>query len=100
MTRTIVTYKVRPREAAYNEELIRNVFDELRDLDPPNLSYEAFLLDDGRTFVHIVEYEGENPVPKLESFKRYSVGVRDRCEWSPVACEPQVIGSIKNLASV
>ncbi len=58
MTRTMVRYKVRPDQAALNEELIRGVFEELRELRPETLSYQVFVLDDGVSVVHIVEYEG------------------------------------------
>jgi hypothetical protein len=94
MTRTMVRYKVRPDQAALNEELIGGVFKELHELQPEAFSYQVFVLDDGVSVVHIVEYEGTNPLPGLASFKRYSADVRDRLEDGPVFSEMRQIGSI------
>ena len=63
MTKTMVRYKARPDQATLNEALIRGVFDELHELQPEAFSYKVFVLDDGVSVVHIVEYEGSNPLP-------------------------------------
>jgi hypothetical protein len=94
MTRTMVRYRLRPDQAALNEELIRGVFEELRELRPETFSYRVFVLDDGVSVVHIIEYEGANPLPGLASFKRYSADVRERLEDGPVFSELREIGSI------
>jgi hypothetical protein len=94
MTRTIVRYTVRPEQAALNEELIRGVFAELRELAPPAFHYEVFVLDDGVSFLHMVQYEqGANPLPAMASFKRYTAEVRERCAEQPVVSEMREIGS-------
>ena len=94
MKRSIISYKVKPDQAALNEELIRDVFDELGERDPPGVRYEAFVLEDGVSFVHVVEYDGENPIPDLRAFKRYSAEVRERCEGQPVVSQAREIGSV------
>jgi hypothetical protein len=95
MTKTMVRYKVWPGEAALNEELICAVFEELRELEPAAFGYEVLVLDDGVSFVHIVEYEGgSNPLPGMASFKRYTAAVRERCEEQPVVTEARQIGFI------
>jgi hypothetical protein len=95
MTTTIVRYRVRPEWAARNEELIRAVFDELRELAPSAFRYQVLVLDDGVSFVHVVEYEqGTNPLPGLASFRRYTAKVRERCEDQPVVTEVREVGSI------
>jgi hypothetical protein len=94
MTRTMVRYKVQPEQAALNEELIRGVFEELHKLRPKAFRYRVFVLDDDVSVVHIVEYEGANPLPGLASFKRYSAEVRERLEDGPVFSELREIGSI------
>jgi hypothetical protein len=95
MTRRMVRYRVRPADAALNEELVRGVFAELRELRPEGLRYSAFVLDDGVSFVHIVEHEdGANPLPEMQSFKRYTATVRERCEEQPVVSELREIGSV------
>jgi hypothetical protein len=76
---------VRPETAAVNEQLIRGVFDELAQAEPANVRYRAFALDDGVSFLHVVEVEeGDNPIPALPSFKRYSEAVLERCHEQPV----------------
>jgi hypothetical protein len=95
MTRTMVRYKVRPGQESLNEELIRGVFEELRELEPADFRYQVLVLDDGLTFVHLVEYEqGANPLPGLVSFTRYTAEVRERCEEQPEVGELREIGSI------
>jgi hypothetical protein len=90
----MVQYTVRPEQAALNEELIRGVFAELHELAPPAFQYEVFVLDDGASFLHIVEHEqGANPLPAMASFKRYAAGVRERCVAPPVVSQMRAIGS-------
>jgi hypothetical protein len=91
----MVRYKVRPEQASLNEELIRGVFEELHELRPDGFSYRVLVLDDGLTYVHIVEHEqGANPLPGLASFKRYTAAVRERCEEQPVFSEAREVGAI------
>jgi hypothetical protein len=93
MTRTMVRYRVRPDQAAVNEELIRGVFEELRRLRPPGFRYHVFVLDDGVSYVHVVEHEpGANPLPGLAAFRRYTAEVRERCEEEPVVSGLREVG--------
>jgi hypothetical protein len=93
MKRTMVSYKVRPETAAANEELVRAVFDELARAAPENVRYTAFVLEDGVSFVHIVDVEdGDNPIPGLTAFKRYANAVLERCEEQPVVNRARAIG--------
>lgn len=94
MTRKMVRYEVRPEAAARNEELIREVFAELYGLDLDGFRYEVFVLQDGVSVVHLVEHpDGANPLPELESFKRYSAEVRERLVAEPVFDELREVGS-------
>jgi hypothetical protein len=94
MRPTIITYKVRPESAAVNEKLIRAVFDELAHAAPDNVRYTVFALGDEVSFVHIVEVEGgENPLPGLMSFKRYTESVLERCQEPPSVNEAREVGS-------
>lgn len=94
MTKKMVRYEVRPEAAAENEELIRGVFAELRELDLDGFRYEVFVLGDGVSVVHVVEHpDGANPLPELESFKRYSADVRERLVAEPVFDELREVGS-------
>lgn len=94
MATKMVRYEVRPEAVAENEELIRGIFAELGGLDLDGFRYAVFMLADGVTVVHVVEHpDGANPLPGLESFKRYSAGVRDRLVAEPVFDELRVVGS-------
>jgi hypothetical protein len=95
MTRTMVRYRVRSDQAALNEKLIRAVFDELRSRAPEGFRYQVFVLDDGVSFVHIVEHEpGANPLPEMPAFKRYTAAVRERCQEQPLVTGVRVLGSV------
>ncbi len=94
MTRKMIRYEVRPEESERNEELIRGVFEALRDLELEGFRYEAFVLADGVSFVHVVEHpDGANPLPELPAFKRYIAEVRERCVAEPVFDELREVGS-------
>jgi hypothetical protein len=96
MKRTVISYTVRPETAKVNEELIRGVFDELAQVEPENVRYTAYALEDGVSFVHIVEVEhGENPIPDLASFKRYTEGVLERCQQQPVVSQAREVGAYR-----
>jgi hypothetical protein len=96
MRRVMVRYKVRPEQAATNEELVRAVYDELADSGLTDLRYATFVLDDGISFVHLHESEdGVNTLPTLETFKRFQEGVRERCEEQPVVSELRQVGAFR-----
>lgn len=54
MTQHLVRYTVKADQVAHNEELVRAVFAELDQVQPPGLRYATFRLDDGVTFIHLV----------------------------------------------
>ncbi|MDP9256893.1 MAG: antibiotic biosynthesis monooxygenase [Actinomycetota bacterium] len=98
MRRVMVRYKVKPEQAAENEELVRAVYDELHRTEPAGLRYATFQLEDGVTFVHLASVEGDagqNPLTGLESFKRFQAGVADRCDEPPVVTATREIGSFR-----
>jgi hypothetical protein len=94
MRRTIVRYTVRPGSEERNAELVRAVYRELSQLQPELFSYVTYRLDDGRTFVHIAEQEGDqdSPLPRLTTFQEFQAGIRDRCEWGPVVDGAEAVG--------
>ena len=49
-----VQYTVKEGYVETNKANIRQVMADLREIDPPDIQYSAFLLDDGQTFVHFV----------------------------------------------
>jgi hypothetical protein len=95
MTKTmIVSYRTSPDRTDENAELIRRVFAQLADEQPAGVAYTALRLDDGVSFVHIVELTGEqNPIPGLESFQRFQDGIAERCVDGPSPSGASVVGS-------
>jgi hypothetical protein len=102
MKQLIVRYKVKPAQADHNAELVRAVYAELEQVRPGGFHYGTFRLDDGLTFIHLVSHDeddGVDPLPKLEAFRRFRDGVRERCDEVPVANEVQEIGSFRLFPS-
>jgi hypothetical protein len=89
-----VRYRAKPDQAERNAELIRAVYEELHSADPAGMRYATFRLDDGVTFVHIAEFDGEeNPLGKLDAFKEFQRDIEARCDEPPVAMQADQVGS-------
>jgi hypothetical protein len=98
MRRVMVRYRVKPDQAAANEELVRAVYEELERTRPAGLRYATLQLEDGVSFVHLASTEtddGHNPLSEVGAFKRFQEGIRDRCDEAPVATELREIGSYR-----
>jgi hypothetical protein len=83
VSRTLVRYKVKPEQAACNEELVRRVYEELQRTTPAGLRYATFVLEDGVSFVHVASVETEdahNPLSDVAAFRTFQEGIGDRCE--------------------
>jgi hypothetical protein len=94
MKRVMVRYKVKPDQAAHNEELVRAVYAELHEREPSGIRYATFKLDDGLTFVHLAETDVDPaPLTGLQAFKQFLEGIADRCDDPPVATDLHEIGS-------
>jgi hypothetical protein len=81
----IVRYRVKPGRAEENAALVRAVYAELAEAEPPGFRYTTVVLDDGVTFVHIAFTEdGEDaPLPQLPAFQRFQRDIADRCDDPP-----------------
>ena len=91
----MVRYTVKPDRVAENETLIQAIFDELRRLRPAGLRYAALKLDDGVTFVHLIEHHdsaGHLPGRELDSLRAFHAGLRERCEDEPTRSQVETIG--------
>jgi hypothetical protein len=90
----VIRYETRPESAAENERLIRQVFAELAEQQPPGLHYAVFRLDDGVSFVHVAVIDGAtNPLSASAAFGRFQVGIQDRCVQGPAAADAAIVGS-------
>jgi hypothetical protein len=70
-----VIYTTRPGYVAANQANIANIVEELRELKHPGIKYGAYLLPDGKTFMHFDQFESEAAhavLTGLESFKKFA----------------------------
>jgi hypothetical protein len=96
MRRAMIRYRVKPDQVERNEELVRAVYEELHGTALSGFRYATFRLDDGVSFVHLYESEGEeNELAKLDAFKEFQEGIADRCDEPPVATKLAEIGSFR-----
>lgn len=96
MRQMMVRYKVKPGEAARNEELVRRVYEELRQTAPAGLHYATFVLEDGVSFVHIASSDtadGRSPLQDVAAFRVFQENIGDRCDEPPVPVVLREVGS-------
>ena len=90
----LIRYKLKADRVAENERLVSAVFDALRTTRPPGLRYAVFRFDDGTSFAHLVAHASEaerEQLTGLPAFKRFTEGIRERCEEPPVRAELSVV---------
>jgi hypothetical protein len=85
MSMRMVTYRVKDGLAEENSAYVREVMADLEARRTDGVTYSVFLLDDGLTFVHVVDEEGEGgKVQVSEAFQRFTASlVEDRCANTP-----------------
>ena len=69
-----VQYKVKEEYVETNKANIRQVMADLREINNPDITYSAFLLDDGKTFVHLVlrvDDAAQKTLSDLPSFQEF-----------------------------
>jgi hypothetical protein len=77
MTVRMVTYRVKDGRADENAAYVREVMTDLQTSAPAGVTYSVFLLDDGVTFVHVVEGDS-GPIQASEAFQRFTSTLEDR----------------------
>jgi hypothetical protein len=101
MKQTLVRYKTKPEQAAENERLIRQVFQELQAKSPNGVRYLALKLDDG-TFIHFSAVEGTDgphPITTLAAFRSFQSAIKSRCMEPPEAAGVTVIGNYRMVGA-
>ena len=93
MTRVMVRYQVHPDRVEENIELVRAVYAELAEVQPPGFRYTTYQCDDGVTFVHLATSDGPVPLSDLAAFQRFKEGLDQRCVQPPVRAELTEVGS-------
>ena len=94
MERLMVTYKVKADRVEENEQLVKAVYEGLRQINDPDIHYATFKLNDGQTFVHIASFASMDKQPILtesKAFKTFQENLKDRCEIPP---DPQKLNEI------
>jgi len=92
---TKIQYTVQPGFTEKNKQNIAKVMQELRSLNHPGVRYSAYVLDDGKTFVHFVIFKDEEAtkvIPNLASFKHFQSEL--------IAGTPEIPPVFENLALV
>jgi hypothetical protein len=98
MSAVIVQYRVKPDRAEQNAELVRAVYAELAERQPPGFRYATFVQEDGVSFVHVatVDEGHDAPLPKLPAFKAFLAEIAERCEQPPSTTRlPTQVGSYR-----
>lgn len=96
MSCTSIRYTVKDGRGDENQALIEQVFAELAAKAPDGLRYEAFRLEDGVTFVHVVSHESEqarDALRALPAFKAFQAGIAERCAVAPARTALVEVGS-------
>lgn len=97
MSRMMIRYRVKPDQVQRNLNLLHAYFDELQTTEPRGLAYASFLLEDGVTFVHLVDTDtGAAPFARLAAYQAFRVALDERCDESPAMTELHEVGSFRS----
>ena len=97
MTARMVTYQVKDGHADDNAAYVRDVMADLGARSTEGVAYSVYLLEDGVTFLHVVEEEGEGGRLQVsEAFQRFTATlVEDRCADTPQLHQMTLVGSFQ-----
>jgi hypothetical protein len=95
MTARMVTYRVKEGRAEENSAYVRDVMSDLEARGTEGVTYSVYLLDDGVTFLHVADEEGDGgKVQVSEAFQRFTATlVEDRCAATPELHAMTLVGS-------
>ena len=85
-----VQYTVKEDFVPTNKANIQRVMADLREMDLADIKYSAFLLDDGKTFVHFVmrvDDEAQKVLSELPSFQEFQRQLRESGPEAPPQAE-------------
>jgi hypothetical protein len=85
-----VQYKVKKEFVETNKANIRQVMNDLREIDSQKIIYSAFLLDDGQSFVHFVvrvDDDAQKIVSDLPSFQEFQRQLKESGPENPPQAE-------------
>lgn len=93
MKTIMVRYKTKPEHADANIELVRGVFEALRQSAPAGLCYASYRLADGVSFVHVATHAEPNPLSALPAFQAFQAQIKQRLEEPVQVTELFAVGS-------
>lgn len=79
-----------------NELLVKEVYDQLNQSQIQGFHYCTFKLQDGVSFIHVAfsdTEEANTEFSQLSAFKKFQLGIKDRCEDLPIVSTVSIIGS-------
>jgi hypothetical protein len=92
-TTVVISYQTRPEAADQNQELVEQVFSQLRDEAPDGVRYLSFRLADGVSFVHIASFDGpDTPLTSLSAFARFQAELGNRLAGPPTRTDATMVG--------
>lgn len=98
MPKVLIRYTARPSEVSENTQLLKAFIDELRSTTPAELTYETYLMEDGLTFVHIVDSNtGPAPFRDLATYRNHRDTVTSRCTSPPEMIALSEIGTYSGV---
>jgi hypothetical protein len=100
MTQTLIHYKTKSEKTEENKRLIQDVFRELHAASPEGVRYLSFSDDEGNFFHFVTVQDEDNPIPKLEAFKRFQAEIKNRCAEGPEFHEVTIVGNYRVLGDV
>jgi uncharacterized caspase-like protein len=96
MRQVLIRYRLKPDQVERNEELVRAVYEELHSAAPAGFRYVTFKLEDGVSFMHISESEGdESPLAQMAAAREFQREIADRCDEQPVITQLTEVGSYR-----
>lgn len=93
MGMTVVKYKVSEGRGDENQALVEAVFAELAASGPGGLRYGTIRLEDGVTFIHVADVEGDNPLAGTAAFAAFQADLLERCDEPPAPIGGTIIGN-------
>lgn len=88
----VIQYTVTADRVAENEELVRAVYAELAETAPAAMRYATMRLDDGATFVHIYDGDGD-ALRAVAAFRAFRADLADRCVTPPAFHDAETVGT-------
>jgi hypothetical protein len=97
MSTYVIQYATKSTDAGDdNQQLVENVFNELKANDPGGMRYAAFRLADGVTFVHVVIHDtDDNPLEGLPAFHTFTTHLGERIDGHPSVNDATLVGSYR-----